>query len=249
MPRRAFLPERPALRRLDGPAQHVPGPAKRRLLSMNPRNLEPFLGVELAISGAHPPAAFRNHADPPPSPVRHLKNLAQQFLRRTVALERDHPLVRVLHLVPSGLQLHHRAANPVQQIQRLEPRHHQRNPILLGQRRILPVTHHAAKGPPPRRTACPLSPGVPNGSSSRWGWPGDSMMAEIAGGTNTCETSSEKFFNPRRLARCTLIALAGAVVSNPTPKNTTCLSGFLAANSTASSGEYTTRTSPPRPLT
>ena len=63
------------------------------------------------------------------------------------------------------------------------------------------------------------------------------MMAAMAGGTKTWETSSEKFFNPRRLATCTLIAFAGAVVSNPTPKNTTCLSGFFTANSTASNGE------------
>ena len=59
----------------------------------------------------------------------------------------------------------------------------------------------------------------------------------MAGGTSTCETSREKFFNPRRLATCTLNASAGAVVSKPTAKKTTCFSGFLTANSTASSGE------------
>src|SRR5512147_390849 len=42
-----------------------------------------------------------------------------------------------------------------------------------------------------------------------------------------------------------LITFGGAVVSNPIAKNTTCLSGFCCANFTASSGEYTTRTSPP----
>ena len=62
-------------------------------------------------------------------------------------------------------------------------------------------------------------------------------MASIAGGTKTCETSTEKFFNPRRFARWTLMAFAGAVVSNPTPKKTTCLSGNFMASSTASKGE------------
>ena len=44
------------------------------------------------------------------------------------------------------------------------------------------------------------------------------------------------------------MALAGAVVSNPIPKKTTCRSGFSLATLSASSGEYTTRTSPPRLL-
>ena len=45
------------------------------------------------------------------------------------------------------------------------------------------------------------------------------------------------------------MALAGAVVSKPMPKKTTCLSGFCSAMCTASNGEYTTRTSPPVLLT
>ncbi len=66
---------------------------------------------------------------------------------------------------------------------------------------------------------------------------GDSMIAAIAGGTSTCETSSEKFSMPSRLAWYTVIALAGAVVSKPMPKNTTCLSGLSRAMVSASSGE------------
>jgi hypothetical protein len=63
------------------------------------------------------------------------------------------------------------------------------------------------------------------------------MMAAMAGGTRTCDTSSEKFFTPRRLASNTVIALAGAVVSKPMPKKTTCLSGLSLAIVRASSGE------------
>ncbi len=47
----------------------------------------------------------------------------------------------------------------------------------------------------------------------------------------------EKLVRPRRWACSTDMALAGAVVSKPTPKNTTCLSGFSAAMRVASSGE------------
>ena len=52
----------------------------------------------------------------------------------------------------------------------------------------------------------------------------------MAGGTHTCETSTEKLSSvPARRACSTLIALAGAVVSNPMAKKTTCLSGFCCA--------------------
>ncbi len=63
------------------------------------------------------------------------------------------------------------------------------------------------------------------------------MIASMAGGTSTCETSIEKFFRPWSLARYTAIAFAGAVVSKPMAKNTTCLSGLSRAIFTASSGE------------
>ena len=51
------------------------------------------------------------------------------------------------------------------------------------------------------------------------------------------------------MPRIRVIALAGAVVSKPIPKNTTCLSGLARAIVSASNGEYTTRTSPPSLLT
>ena len=62
-------------------------------------------------------------------------------------------------------------------------------------------------------------------------------MAVIAGGTRTWDTSTEKLVSPRRRACSTDMALAGAVVSKPTPKNTTCRSGLSAAIRVASSGE------------
>lgn len=74
---------------------------------------------------------------------------------------------------------------------------------------------------------------------------GDCMIASIAGGTRTCETSRLKLRMPRLRAWCTVMALGGAVVSKPMPKNTTSRSGFSSASRSASSGEYTTRTSPP----
>jgi hypothetical protein len=65
----------------------------------------------------------------------------------------------------------------------------------------------------------------------------EERIAVIAGGTVTWETRMLKFFTPSSRARQTAIALAGAVVSNPTAKKTTCDSGDLMAISRASSGE------------
>ena len=66
---------------------------------------------------------------------------------------------------------------------------------------------------------------------------GAARMALIAGGTVTWDTSTLKLRTPSSRARHTAIALAGAVVSNPTAKKTTCFSGFRMAISSASSGE------------
>ena len=65
----------------------------------------------------------------------------------------------------------------------------------------------------------------------------EAAMASMAGGTRTWLTSIEKLVSPRSRAVRTAMALAGAVVSNPTPKKTTSRSGSDAAMSTASRGE------------
>jgi len=54
---------------------------------------------------------------------------------------------------------------------------------------------------------------------------------------STCAASIEKFRSPSCLACQSAMALAGAVVSNPMPKNTTLRSGFCRASFTASMGE------------
>jgi len=50
----------------------------------------------------------------------------------------------------------------------------------------------------------------------------------MAGGTSTCETSTEKFFTPWRRALKTAIALAGAVVSETDGEEDHALAGVLA---------------------
>ncbi len=63
----------------------------------------------------------------------------------------------------------------------------------------------------------------------------------MAGMIVTWLQNTEKFVRPSRAARSMVIAVDGAVVSNPIAMNTTCLSGFCRAIFSESSGEYTIR--------
>ena len=73
-------------------------------------------------------------------------------------------------------------------------------------------------------------------------------MALIAGTIVTWLQNTEKFVSPSAAARSIVIAVDGAVVSNPIAMNTTCRSGFCRAIFSESSGEYTIRMSVPAAL-
>src|SRR3954468_1787756 len=98
---------------------------------MNSRNLEAFLGVELPVPVVQFPAALRNDADPPPSPISHLKDLSQKQLCLQVPGVGDDALVRILDPALAFLQLDHRPPNPIEQIERFKPRNHNRNSKLF----------------------------------------------------------------------------------------------------------------------
>ena len=112
----------------------------------------------------------------------------------------------------------------LEQIERLEAGDDDRDAKTVGEGLVFLVAHDRADVARPR------------GSLAR-GYPGDARMAVIAGGTSTCETSTQKFLSPRRLACQTAMALAGAVVSKPIAKKTTLRSGFCCGDLQASSGE------------
>ena len=67
----------------------------------------------------------------------------------------------------------------------------------------------------------------------------------MAGMIVTWLQNTEKFVSPSAAARSIVIAVDGAVVSNPMAMNTTCRSGFCRAIFSESSGEYTMRISVP----
>ena len=73
-------------------------------------------------------------------------------------------------------------------------------------------------------------------------------MALMAGTIVTWLQNTEKLARPSADARSIVIAVDGAVVSNPMAMNTTCRSGFCRAIFSESSGEYTIRMSVPAAL-
>ena len=73
-----------------------------------------------------------------------------------------------------------------------------------------------------------------NPSSCR---PGESRIAFSGGPIVTWLQKTEKFAMPSARARSSVIAVAGAVVSNPIAKKITWRSGLRRASSSASSGE------------
>src|SRR6202022_610459 len=80
-------------------------------------------------------------------------------------------------------------------------------------------------------------PGPRNPDSRR---SGDSRIALIGGTIVTWLQYTLKFLTPSARARTSVTAVDGAVVSKPTAKKTTWLSGLSIATLSTSSGEYTT---------
>ena len=77
---------------------------------------------------------------------------------------------------------------------------------------------------------------------------GESRIALIGGTIVTWLENTLKFMTRSSRALTSVTAVEGAVVSKPTAKNTTSRSGLSTATFSASSGEYTNRTSAPRAL-
>ena len=114
---------------------------------MNAGDFEAILGVKLAIIGVQPPTALGNHPDAAPCAIRHFKNFTQQLLRWLVALKSNYALVCVFDFVLPCFELDNRAPDSIEQIERLKTGNNDGDPEVLGNRRILPVTHHAAHVP------------------------------------------------------------------------------------------------------
>ena len=163
------------------------------------------------------------------SPIpRHFRGTTSKTSSKTlqcgpIALRADGPRVLVLDLGPACFELLDAQQHALEDIQRFETGDHDRHVVLPGDRFVFAVPMTAQTWPAARKPCTRLA--------------GEPSTAHMAGGTNTCETNTEKFASPSRDACTTAMALAGAVVSKPTAKKTTCLSAFFWARLTASIGE------------
>ena len=137
--------------------------------------------------------------------------------------QRDRAHVLVFGLGAAFFELRHQHRDGLDQIHRLESAHHDGDPVLLAERLVFPIAHHRAH--------------VARRNESLHAIGGRFEQQADGGRHQNVETSMEKFRRPSRLACKTAMALAGAVVSKPIPKNTTRRSGLARAILTASMGE------------
>src|SRR5262249_33766577 len=141
---RAARPKGLALVRLLHAPQHQPADTLRRLLRRVLAQLKPQFRIKLRIGGAQPQPAARDFADTAPFPVYDLKYLADELLGPLVALAAHRAAVLVLDLRASFLQLLDTEIDPVQDVQRLEAGHDDRDAVLPGDWLVLGVAHDRA---------------------------------------------------------------------------------------------------------
>ena len=109
------------------------------------------------------------------------KTFADQFLRRLIAFAADRAAVLVFHLGAAGFQLLHAHQHALQNVQRLKAGDDNRHVIFRREGQIFLEAHHRAD--------------VAGGEKTLHAAVGDDRIASMAGGTSTCEMSSEKFFS------------------------------------------------------
>ena len=119
-----------------------------------------------------------------------------------------------------------------QDVQRLETRYHHWLSVHLGHEPVRPYPHHGGHVAGPEEPRQPQVGRLQDGLDRR---DDRDVVAEDA-----------EVRTPSARARTSVTAVDGAVVSNPTAKKTTWRSGLSTATLSASSGEYTNRTSAPR---
>ena len=132
--------------------------------------------------------------------------------------------VLVFHFRAAGFELLHRHQNALQNVQRLETGDDNRHAVFFHQRKIFLVAHHRADvagGEKRLHAAVRATTSAPQLPAAR----------------GRAKSAARSFSNPFCAAWKTAMAVAGAVVSKPTPKKTTSRAGFSSASFTASSGE------------
>src|SRR5664279_1540196 len=117
------------------------------LLGRVSRHTKPRLRIKLREFGGQPQTALRYFTDAAPLAMYHSKDRRHQLLRRHIPFLAHRPRVLVLHFVTPFLQLRHTHVDALQQVERLEASHHDRDLIFFRNRFIFLVAHHRANMP------------------------------------------------------------------------------------------------------
>src|SRR5579872_839118 len=144
MLRRAARTEGRALRRLALAAQHEARNALTRLVTSDAQSTEPVLGIEVRIALSEAEAALGDVANASPATRYHAEHLAHHGLRLAIAVAADRAAVLVLDLASPSLELTHTEIDAFEDVDRLEPRHHDGHLVLSGDGLVLLAAHDGA---------------------------------------------------------------------------------------------------------
>jgi len=218
--------------RLFDSLQNLSRDAYLRLHRIDRLNAEPRFRVKFPELLAQPESALAESSHAPPFAVAHLKHLRDQL---PVPDDSRHDRARANTGSPPPRAPAPAAPTSISTPSRMSSGsktcNNNRHMKSRRHRLVLRIANHRAHMAGAQKSLHPVR--------------GELSTASIAGGNQHVRYQQRHILQPICRACQASIAFAGAVVSNPIAKNTTCLSGFAFAIFRQSSGEYTTRTSPP----
>ena len=126
------------------PLQDLAGDAFGRLLDRSQLDWKPPQRIMGGVRPAQAQTARRNLADATPAPGHDVEDLADQALRFGVALATDRARVLILDVTAPLLELPNAHRDALQDVERLEPGHHDGHVVAARERLVLLEAHHGA---------------------------------------------------------------------------------------------------------
>jgi len=208
------------------PAQNLAADADLGLARRNPATSKELLRIMARELAAQMVAAQGNSAIP-----RHLRSQTSKTVLISCCAARFPSRSRMREYwfstgSATRLQLPDRHQRALQDVERFKAGDHNGNVVAGADGVVLPVAHDGADVARTEKTWTRL--------------PGASRMASSAGGTSTCETSSERLFRDFFAGPPRQHGVGRGGRSKPIAKKTTCFFGLARAILRHSSGEYTT---------
>src|SRR3954471_19515616 len=105
---------------------------------------EALVGIVFLEASAQLETAGRNFSQAAPLPRSYFEDFGDRLLRRAIPFPPHRARVLIFDLVASLFELDYAHINPLEQIERLESRHHDGNFVFLRDRKIFFETHDGA---------------------------------------------------------------------------------------------------------